>query len=105
MKKDQILSVLLVVYAVLITASLLFGALRENWTQEQNEPGGYSMMVERSGIDGDASFSITLYEPGGGAVLRLDADHVSGTAEAPVYQYGLTWLDEVELTITEVWRQ
>lgn len=102
MKKDQIMSVVL---AIMLVASLLFGALRENWTQEQKEPGGYSMTVERSGIDGDASFSITLYEPGGGAVLRLDADHVSGTAEAPVYQYGLTWLDEVELTITEVWRQ
>ena len=67
MKKDQIMSVVL---AIMLVASLLFGALRENWTQEQKEPGGYSMTVERSGIDGDASFSITLYEPGGGAVLR-----------------------------------
>lgn len=101
--KDYLTLVAIVLIPVLVAAMIVGISNKEQ--PEQEHQAGYSMMVAHSGTPGDASYSVTLYGPDGEPVLRLDAYHVAGTFEEPGYSYGFTWLDDVELKISEVWGQ
>lgn len=69
----------------------------------------YLMQAQELGVIEDLRLQVdfTLQEgfkkPDGEPVLRLDAYHVAGTFEEPGYSYGFTWLDDVDLNITETW--
>lgn len=91
--------------AICLAAILLALMLASIPSQKSGPEKGYSMTVAHSADPGDASYSVTLYGPDGEPVLRLDAYHVAGTFEEPGYSYGFTWLDDVELKISEVWGQ
>lgn len=96
----------LVAVLIMICTLWFIAALLVSTSPKKSEPEkGYSMTVAHSGTPGDASYSVTLYGPDGEPVLRLDAYHVAGTFEEPGYSYGFTWLDDVELKISEVWGQ
>lgn len=86
--------------AVLVAAILMAGLLLRDQGQD-SAPGQYTMELVHSGIEGDASYTVTLYDPDGGAILRLEALHVAGTAENPGYAYQFTWLHGQPLTINE----
>lgn len=101
MKTKEWLSAVAICMVVILLAVMLASI-----PSQKSEPEkGYSMTVAHSATPGDASYSVTLYGPDGEAVLRLDAYHVAGTLEEPGYSYGFTWLDDVDLNITEVWGQ
>ena len=99
--KDYLTLAAIVLIPVLVAAMIVGIPSREQ--PEQGQQAGYSMTVAHSGTPGDASYSVTLYGPDGEPVLRLDAYHVAGTFEEPGYSYGFTWLDDVDLNITETW--